>query len=133
VIARETDGVVVFGCGKPTSLDRMRRMIEIARQIIAQQQGPFAPEAFRDRYEEAVRALIERKAKGSSPVHRPAPEPGESNVIDLMEALRRSLKGGDRPAARPQPEPPAERRTTGTKAAGPRRKPGAASRRRASG
>jgi DNA end-binding protein Ku len=93
-------------------------MVDIARQIIAQAQGPFAPEEFRDRYQDAVRELVERKAAGERPVHRPAAEP-ESNVVDLMEALRRSLKGGDaasgRAAGRAQQQP--EPRTTGRGAA----------------
>jgi DNA end-binding protein Ku len=69
-----------------------RRMVEIAKQIIAQARGPFDPAEFRDRYKEAVRELVQHKAKGEDTVHRPAPGPRESNVIDLMEALRRSLK-----------------------------------------
>lgn len=115
------------------------QMIEIARQIIAQQQGPFAPGEFRDRYEEAVRSLVEEKAKGHLPVHRPAPEAGESNVIDLMEALRRSLKGGAaakpgtaRRGAEAPPEPPAEAPGRAAKPAAARRKPATPPRRRAS-
>lgn len=82
-----------------------RQMIEIAKQIIAQQHGRFDPTEFRDRYEEAVRELIEAKAGGAKLVTRP--EPAESNVIDLMEALRRSLKA-PRPKAH-DAEPPAPR------------------------
>src|SRR3954447_5323719 len=67
------------------------KMVEIAKQIIAQQHGSFDPAEFRDRYEEAVRELIEAKADGAKLVTRPQ-EPEESNVVDLMEALPRSLK-----------------------------------------
>jgi DNA end-binding protein Ku len=81
------------------------QMIEIAKQIIAQQHGRFDPTEFRDRYEEAVRELIEAKAGGAKLVSRP--EPAESNVIDLMEALRRSLKA-PRPQAR-EAEAPTDR------------------------
>jgi non-homologous end joining protein Ku len=42
------------------------KMVEIAKQIIAQQHGSFDPSEFRDRYEEAVRDLIEAKADGAS-------------------------------------------------------------------
>ncbi|HEY3776582.1 MAG TPA: Ku protein [Rhizomicrobium sp.] len=66
------------------------RMIDIAEKIISQLEGPFEPEEFKDRYEQALRDLIRRKEKGERPVSAPPPE--ESNVIDLMEALRRSLK-----------------------------------------
>ena len=68
------------------------RMVEIAKQIIAQSEAPFEPSEFRDRYEEALRELVETKAGGAKPAKgRPAPAE-ESNVIDLMDALRRSLK-----------------------------------------
>lgn len=70
------------------------RMVEIARQIIAQAEGRFDPDEFRDRYEEALRALIAEKSGAAPPVHRPRSEPADSNVIDLMDALRRSLSGG---------------------------------------
>jgi DNA end-binding protein Ku len=70
-----------------------RKMVEIAKQIIAQAKGPFDPAEFRDRYREAVNELVETKAEGQQVVHRPpAQGPKEGNVIDLMEALRKSLK-----------------------------------------
>ena len=68
-----------------------KRMIEIAEKIIEQQEGPFAPAEFKDRYEDALRDLVRRKQKGEKITV--APPPDESNVIDLMEALRKSLKG----------------------------------------
>ncbi len=68
-----------------------RRMIEIAEKIIEQQEGPFAPEDFKDRYEKALRDLIARKERGEKPVT--AAPPKDTNVINLMEALKRSLKG----------------------------------------
>jgi len=68
-----------------------KQMIEIAEKIIAQQEGPFAPEGFEDRYEKALRELIRRKEKGEKIVTAEPVE--ESNVIDLMAALKKSLKG----------------------------------------
>jgi DNA end-binding protein Ku len=69
-----------------------KRMIEIARKIIEQQEGDFEPDKFEDRYENALRDLIRRKEKGEKLV---AAEPVEDdNVIDLMEALKKSLKKG---------------------------------------
>jgi DNA end-binding protein Ku len=64
-------------------------MITIAKKIIDQKEGPFDPSQFVDRYEEALTALIEDKKKG----HKPAQvtEPDDTNVIDLMAALRASL------------------------------------------
>ncbi len=72
------------------------QMIEIAAQIIRQQEGPFDPSQFKDRYEEALRALIKEKEKGHAA--KAPDEPKEAEVIDLMEALKRSLGqgGGER-------------------------------------
>ena len=39
-------------------------MVEIAAKIIEQQEGPFDPKQFNDRYEDALRALIKQKEKG---------------------------------------------------------------------
>jgi DNA end-binding protein Ku len=74
-------------------------MISIAEKIIEQQEGPFDPSKFVDRYEEALKALIEEKKKG----HKPAKvaEPEDTNVVDLMSALRASLAGKDKAAAKP--------------------------------
>jgi DNA end-binding protein Ku len=74
-------------------------MLQIAERIIAQQEGKFDPSHFKDRYEEALRALIERKKKGK-PIEAEEPAAKNDNVVDLMEALRNSLKDGRRPTAK---------------------------------
>ncbi len=72
------------------------QMVEIATKIIDQLEGPFDPSMFNDRYEDALRALIKEKEKGHT-IKAPE-EPKDAEVIDLMEALKRSLgqAGGDR-------------------------------------
>jgi len=74
-------------------------MISIAEKIIEQQEGPFDPSQFVDRYEEALKALIADKEKGHKPVK--AREPEDTNVVDLMAALRASLQGKSAKAAAP--------------------------------
>lgn len=79
------------------------QMVEIAAKIVEQLEGPFEPSRFTDRYEDALRALIKQKEAGRT-VTAPA-APKEAEVIDLMEALKRSLGqtgGGERrrPAAK---------------------------------
>jgi DNA end-binding protein Ku len=69
-----------------------KEMIEIARKIIEQKEGDFEPSKFEDRYETALRELIRRKEKGEKLVTAEPVE--EDNVIDLMAALKRSLKAG---------------------------------------
>jgi len=67
-----------------------KQMIDIARRIIEQQEGAFEPKKFEDRYETALRDLIRRKEKGEKLVTAEPVE--EDNVIDLMAALKKSLK-----------------------------------------
>jgi len=79
-------------------------MIAIAEKIIQQQEGPFDPSQFTDRYETALKKLIADKQKGRKTVA--AAEPEETNVVDLMAALRASLEGksksaGSKAAAKP--------------------------------
>ncbi|MES1156157.1 MAG: Ku protein [Alphaproteobacteria bacterium] len=74
-------------------------MIAIAEKIIAQKETDFDPSEFEDRYENALKDLIEKKQKGHKIV-RPE-EPKDTNVVDLMAALQASLKdsGSGRRAA----------------------------------
>ena len=69
------------------------QMLQIAEKIIEQQSGDFDPSEFRDRYEDALRALIEEKRKGK-PVKPAKPANDDGKVIDLMAALKKSLEGG---------------------------------------
>ena len=74
--------------------------VEVAEHLIARKTARFDPRRFVDRYEEALRGLIEEKLKGQSPrVVEAAPVPA-GNVIDLMDALKRSLGEGTEGAAR---------------------------------
>jgi DNA end-binding protein Ku len=72
-------------------------MLEIAEKIIEQQSAEFDPSEFKDRYEDALRDLIKRKSKGEDVVSGAEAEP-EEKVVDLMEALQRSLKGSGGPS-----------------------------------
>ena len=67
------------------------QMLAIAEKIVDQQAGKFEPAEFVERYGDALRELIEEKKKGHV-VATPAPAKAESNVIDLMAALKKSLK-----------------------------------------
>lgn len=91
------------------------RMIDIASRIIEQQLGPFEPSEFDDRYEDALRALIQSKLDGGDGGVS-APAPAQDNVIDLMEALRRSLENREAPAVRQPANDPAPQRKTASAA-----------------
>ena len=75
-------------------------MIAIAEKIIEQKEGPFDPGKFVDRYEEALKQLIADKQKGHKAVT--AAEPEDTNVVDLMAALRASLAGKEKAKSRPR-------------------------------
>jgi DNA end-binding protein Ku len=65
-------------------------MVDLALHIIEQKSGHFDPkEAAVERYQEALRRLVEQKLKGEKPL-QPKAEPAK--VINLMDALRRSLE-----------------------------------------
>jgi DNA end-binding protein Ku len=66
-------------------------MVDLALRIIDQKSGHFDPrELAGDRYQEALRQLVEQKVKGGTAVIPKAAEP--TKVVNLMEALRRSLE-----------------------------------------
>jgi DNA end-binding protein Ku len=67
-------------------------MLDLARHIVEQKSGHFEPTAFEDHYEAALLDLIEQK-KAGHPIAK-AKVKTEGNVINLMDALRQSLKGG---------------------------------------
>jgi DNA end-binding protein Ku len=90
-----------------------RAMIDIAGRIIEQQEGPFDPSKFVDHYEKALKALIAEKQKGHKPVA--APEPEDTNVVDLMSALRASLQGREG-SSRKAPAKATAKRTPAAKA-----------------
>jgi len=72
-------------------------MLAMAAQIIASKEASFAPGDFEDRYEEALLTLVKSKISGGQPVITKAPERG--NVVNLMDALRRSIEEERRPPA----------------------------------
>src|SRR5947209_12054511 len=64
-------------------------MLDLAKHIVNQKAGNFEPEKFEDHYEEALTELINAKRQGKTIGAKPRPR-GE-NVVDLMDALKKSL------------------------------------------
>jgi len=66
-------------------------MLDLAKHIVNQKAGRFEPEKFEDQYETALVDLINKKRSGKpiTPKERPRGE----NVVDLMDALRKSIGG----------------------------------------
>jgi DNA end-binding protein Ku len=96
-------------------------MVEIAGRIIAQKDAAFDPTQFKDRYDDALRDLIKAKQKGGKAVVE-VEAPDDTNVIDLMVALRNSLKGAATGKAKAA-EKPATKKPAAKKA--PAKKPAA--------
>jgi DNA end-binding protein Ku len=86
-------------------------MLELAKHIVDQKSGHFDPSKFEDHYEDALQDLLNRKQKGQ-PIARVQTR-STGNVVNLMDALRASLKGG---ASR---EPSSERTSKKTQKAKP--------------
>jgi len=84
--------------------------VAIADMIIKRKTGSFDPSIFRDRYQEALRELIEAKIKGLPVKARPAARPAP--VLDLMAALKQSLaqETGGAASAKPKRRAAADRR-----------------------
>ena len=64
-------------------------MLDLAKHIVTQKEAEFDPEKFEDHYEEALAELIKAKQNGKTIAAEPRPK-GE-NVVDLMDALKKSL------------------------------------------
>jgi len=67
-------------------------MVELAVHILDSKAAHFDPSKFKDEYENALRTLVKRKAAGK-PIKIAEPEERPSNVVNLMDALKQSLKG----------------------------------------
>jgi DNA end-binding protein Ku len=72
-------------------------MLDLAKHIVEQKSGSFEPEAFEDHYESALIDLINKKRSGIRLPAKAAPK-SSGNVINLMDALKRSLASGKQSA-----------------------------------
>ena len=66
-------------------------ILDLARHIVEQKSGSFEPDKFEDQYETALVDLINQKRAGK-PI-KPKERPRGENVVDLTEALRKSVGG----------------------------------------
>lgn len=85
-----------------------KELLSLARELIDKKTAPFDAAEFHDRYIEALKRVIDRKAKAKGKrvieeEESPAAT-GKSNVIDLMAALKQSVaKGGKAPPPKRKP------------------------------
>jgi DNA end-binding protein Ku len=82
-------------------------MVDLATQLIGQKSSPFAADKYEDHYQSALKQLVQEKMKGAKIVaSNDDTRPKGANVVDLMEALKRSV-GGSKAAETPAEPPPA--------------------------
>src|SRR5450631_573318 len=68
-----------------------KEMLDLAKHIVETKSGHFEPDKFEDHYEAALQDLLNKKQKGQ-PIPKATPRRAD-NVVDLMSALRASIKG----------------------------------------
>jgi DNA end-binding protein Ku len=72
-------------------------MLSLAAHVLDTKAGHFDPAQFKDEFEMELRKLVRRKASGKPIYAEPAERPAK--VVNLMDALRRSVEGPKPPAA----------------------------------
>jgi DNA end-binding protein Ku len=98
------DPAEYFGDIKKVSIDEDQ--LSLAKELIKRKAGKFVPEKFKDEYEVALREMVEAKVK-HAPIPREEPAPKSAKVINLMDALRKSVRGDEAPAAKKKGAKPA--------------------------
>ena len=71
--------------------------LSLAKELIKRKAGKFDPEKFTDEYEAALKALVEAKVS-NAPIPQEEAAPKSAKVINLMDALRQSVKSDEAPA-----------------------------------
>jgi len=91
-------------------------MLDLASHIVKTKQGHFEPSKFEDQYEDALKELLKKKQEGKL-IERPE-RPKPTNVVNLMDALRRSVEASGPGGKAKEPA----RRSAHEKAEQPKRK-----------
>lgn len=95
--------------GLPEQLDVNEKELDIATKLVDNLTEEFNPKKYTDDYREALFNLIHKKIEGKE--IEIAPEAPNVNVIDLMEALKASVKETSKPPAKPKKKAASNRKT----------------------
>jgi len=74
--------------------------LSLAKELIKRKTAKFAPEKFKDEYEAALREMVEARIN-NAPLPADEPKKPSGKVINLMDALRKSVKGDDAAEQKP--------------------------------
>ena len=101
-VAKATGFFRDIGDDKPDA-----ELLDLAQSLIDKKTKPFDADGFKDRYGDALRALVDKKQKahGRKIVEdKDEARPSGGNVVDLMAALKKSVEApADKPTAKPKP------------------------------
>lgn len=97
--------------GLPENLEINDKELDIATKLVDNLTEKFDPQKYTDDYREALRALIDKKIEGKE--IETAPEAPQKNVIDLMEALKASVKETSKTPAKKKKKTSSKRKTAG--------------------
>ena len=96
-----------FGSIKKSNVDEDQ--LSLAEMLIKRKSAKFDPAKFKDQYETALRELVDAKVR-NAPIPQEEPAPASPKVINLMDALRRSISEGQKPAIKkPSQTAPSEK------------------------
>lgn len=84
--------------------------LELAETLIKKRTAKFDPSKFTDTYETALKELVQAKLK-NLPIPKEEPAPHRAKVINLMDALRKSVHGTEAAPATARKKPPARETT----------------------
>ncbi len=102
--------------GKADGSNLRPQEVKLAEQLVKTLAEDFKPEQYHDTYQEQLKALVEAKLQGKEIVaEAPAPTPGK--VVDIMDALKRSLARSEKRKPAPRPAAGAANRRHKHKAA----------------
>ncbi len=99
----------VAGYGSGDNIKLRPEEVKLADQLVKSLSAPFKPQDYKDEFQERLNDLIQAKLKGKTIAAEPAATK-RAPVIDMMEALKRSLAAGGKKGA-PVAAPPAHHRT----------------------
>jgi len=96
------------------NLKLSKDMMDLAKHIVETKTGHFKPDKFEDHYEAALKELVEKKMKGIK-IEAPRERGEPTKVINLMDALRRSVRSEEQQTGRKQSAKRGRKRIEGQK------------------